>query len=207
MFITFEGGEGTGKSTQVKLLADRLRTQSTVVVTTREPGGTPEAEALRSLLVSGEIARWTADEELLLNFAARGSHLRNVIIPALRANKIVICDRFTDSSFVYQCVAGGARQLLFNELVISIGSDTTPNFTFILDLDPDTAIARAEIRNINQKFDIRADRYELKGPVYHQKVRQGFIDLSKAHPRRCHLIDASGAADIVASRIWTKLNG
>ena len=207
MFITFEGGEGAGKSTQVMLLAGRLRAQGKTVVTTREPGGTPEAEVLRSLLVSGDAARWTANEELLLNFAARGSHLRNVIIPALRANKVVICDRFIDSSFVYQCVAGGARQSLFSELVTSIAHDTTPNFTFILDLEPKTAMSRADFRNGNQTSDTRADRYELKGPAFHQKVRLGFIELSKSYPHRCHLIDASGSPEMVASRIKATFNG
>ncbi len=207
MFITFEGGEGTGKSTQVKLLAERLRALSKVVITTREPGGTTEAEALRSLLVSGDTARWTANEELMLNFAARGSHLRNVIVPALRANKIVICDRFIDSSFVYQCVAGGAHQSLFRELVTTIADDKIPNFTFILDLDPKTAMGRADFRNVNQTSDTNADRYERKGPAFHQKVRQGFIELSRNQPHRCHLIDANGSPEIVASRIWAKFNG
>ena len=207
MFITFEGGEGTGKSTQVKLLAERLRAQAKVVVTTREPGGTPEAEALRSLLVSGDTARWTADEELLLNFAARGSHLRNVIVPALRANNVVICDRFVDSSFVYQCVAGGARRSLFTELVIAVASEPTPNFTFILDLEPQLAMSRAALRNGNQTSDTRADRYELKGPAFHHKVREGFVQLTKQQPKRCHLVDANGSPEDVASRIWVKFNG
>ena len=207
MFITFEGGEGTGKSTQVMLLAERLRAQGKSVVTTREPGGTIEAEALRSLLVSGDTARWTADEELLLNFAARSSHLRNVIVPALRDNKIVICDRFIDSSFVYQCVAGDAHQSLFRELITTIADDKTPNFTFILDLDPKTALGRTEFRNGNQTADGNADRYERKGLAFHQNVRQGFLELSSNQPHRCHLIDANGSPEIVAARIWTKFNG
>ena len=207
MFITFEGGEGTGKSTQVKLLAERLRAHGKDVVTTREPGGTPEAETLRNLLVSGNTARWTADEELLLNFAARGSNLRNVIIPALKGNKVVICDRFIDSSFVYQCVAGGARQSLFTELVNAVASDPTPNFTFILDIDPLLAMTRAALRNGNQSSNTRADRYELKGSAFHQRVREGFTELAKHHPKRCHLVDANGMPEEVASRIWVKFNG
>ncbi len=207
MFITFEGGEGTGKSTQVKLLAERLRAEGKVVVTTREPGGTPDAEALRNLLVSGDVARWTANEELLLNFAARGSHVRNVIVPALVANKIVICDRFVDSSYVYQCVAGNARESLFAELVRALAGDTTPKFTFILDIEAQLAMSRAASRNGNQSSGTRADRYELKGPAFHQKVRQGFAELAKRHPNRCHLIDANGPAEQVAARIWAKLNG
>ncbi len=113
MFITFEGGEGTGKSTQVKLLAQHMRAQGKDVLTTREPGGTPEAEELRNLLVSGETGRWTSNEELLLNFAARGSHLRQVIKPALAQGQVVICDRFIDSSYVYQVAAGDGSNALF----------------------------------------------------------------------------------------------
>ena len=207
MFITFEGGEGTGKSTQVKLLAERFSGQGKAVLTTREPGGTPEAEALRTLLVSGETARWTADEELLLNFAARGSHLRNVVIPALNDGKIVICDRFIDSSFVYQCIAGGARRSLFTELTNTIASKPVPNFTFILDVDPELAMARAALRNSKDSKQDRADRYELKGAAFHNKVREGFIELAKHQTKRCHLVDAVGEPDDVASKIWTKLHG
>ena len=207
MFITFEGGEGTGKSTQVKLLAERLRADGRDVLTTREPGGTPEAEELRKLLVSGDTARWTADEELLLNFAARGAHLRNVIVPALQAGKVVICDRFVDSSFVYQCVAGGARTSLFTELVNTIASKQIPDFTFVLDIDPSLAMDRANERNGNQLPDSRSDRYERKGLAFHQKVRDGYIEIVKQHPKRCHLIDAGDTPDEVAIRIWKKLRG
>ena len=207
MFITFEGGEGTGKSTQVRLLAGRLRALGKDVLTTREPGGTPEAEALRSLLVSGAAARWTANEELLLNFAARGSHLRSLIFPALKEGKIIVCDRFIDSSYVYQCLAGGARQSLFTELVHAVTSDTVPNFTFILDIDTELSMKRANLRNNIQSHVQRADRYELKGPAFHEKIREGFIELTQTQPKRCHLIDASGTAEEVCDRVWTKLNG
>lgn len=207
MFITFEGGEGTGKSTQVRLLAGRLRALGKDVLTTREPGGTPEAEALRSLLVSGAAARWTADEELLLNFAARGPHLRNLILPSLKEGKIVVCDRFIDSSYVYQCVAGGARRSLFTELVHSVTSNTVPDFTFILDIDTELAMKRASLRNNSQSLVQRQDRYELKGPVFHKKIREGFIELTETQPKRCHLIDASGTAEEVCTRVWAKLNG
>ena len=207
MFITFEGGEGTGKSTQVKLLAERLRAEGRDVVLTREPGGTPEAEALRNLLVSGDTARWTADEELLLNFAARGSHIRGVIQPALDAGKIVICDRFVDSSFVYQCVAGGASEALFAQLIDSVVPRPIPDFTFVLDIDPSEAMARAKLRNDGDAKHARADRFERKGAEFHEKVRQGFVTVAKAQQKRCHLIDASGSAEAVAARIWGVLHG
>lgn len=203
MFITFEGGEGTGKSTQVKLLAEHLRAQGKNVLTSREPGGTTEAEALRSLLVSGEPGRWTPDEELLLNFAARGSHLRQVIKPALVQGQVVICDRFIDSSYVYQVVAGGGSNALFTQLITTITSDAIPDFTFILDIDPAIGTARANARLTSG----HENRFERKGVEFHSKVRAAFSELAKQQPKRCHLIDASGSVAEVGKRIWSKLNG
>ena len=206
MFITFEGGEGTGKSTQVKLLAERLRGQGRDVLTTREPGGTPEAEALRALLVSGEPDRWTANEELLLNFAARSSHLRQVIVPALAKDQVVICDRFVDSSFVYQVVAGGADQALFTALINSIASTPVPNFTFILDIDAAVGAARAAARAATNNATAE-NRFERKGSEFHQKVRSAFAEIAKQQSKRCHLISASGSETEVAGMIWAKLHG
>ena len=202
MFITFEGGEGTGKSTQVKLLAEHMRAQGKDVLTTREPGGTPEAEALRSLLVSGEPGRWTADEELLLNFAARGSHLRQVIKPALAQGQVVICDRFIDSSYVYQVAAGDGSNALFTQLVTSITKDAIPDITFILDIDPAIGAARAASRSATAD----ESRFERKGSEFHNKVRAAFSDLAAQQPKRCQLIDANGTAQVVAARIREKLN-
>src|SRR5665213_805342 len=202
MFITFEGGEGTGKSTQVRLLAERLRAQGKDVLTTREPGGTPEAEALRNLLVSGETSRWTSNEELLLNFAARGSHLRQVIKPALVMGKTVICDRFIDSSYVYQVAAGGASTLLFAQLINTIANEAIPDFTFILDIDPAIGATRAAARSATA----HESRFERKGSEFHNKVRTAFADLAAQQPKRCHLIDANGTAQVVAARIREKLN-
>ena len=130
MFITFEGGEGTGKSTQIKLLADRLSAQGRAVVLTREPGGTKQAEALRSLLVSGDTDRWSAESEALLNYAARDSHLHQVIRPALAAGSTVLCDRFMDSTRAYQGYAGACTFHLLDELERSIVGDTRPTLTF-----------------------------------------------------------------------------
>ncbi len=203
MFITFEGGEGTGKSTQVRLLAERLHAAGKNVLTTREPGGTPEAEALRALLVSGDTARWTADEELLLNFAARGSHLRQVVIPALATGQVVICDRFVDSSFVYQVAAGKASEALFTQLINTIAAHPIPKFTFILDIDPAVGAARAKAR----LADAAENRFERKGVAFHQKVREAFAEIAKHQYQRCHLIDAAGSAEQVAARIWAKLYG
>lgn len=201
MFITFDGGEGTGKSTQVRLLAQRLRAQGRDVLTTREPGGTPEAEILRALLVSGDPNRWTANEELLLNFAARGSHIRQVIEPGLAKGQVIICDRFIHSSYVYQVVAGGADAALFNALVEVIAANPKPDFTFVLDIDPVIGASRAASR-LSEKTE---NRFERKGADFHQKVRDAFVAL--ANKQQCHLIDATGSETEVAARIWAKLNG
>lgn len=206
MFITLEGGEGTGKSTQVKLLAERFRAEGRTFLTTREPGGTPEAEALRTLLVSGDINRWTANEELLLNFAARSSHIRHVIQPALAKGQVVICDRFVDSSFVYQVVAGGADQQLFAALIGAVAREPVPHFTFILDIDAGLGAARAKARMVAAK-DTAENRFERKGEAFHQKVRNAFAEIAKQQHKRCHLIDATGSTKDVADRIWAKLNG
>jgi dTMP kinase len=232
MFITFEGGEGTGKSTQVKLLAERLRAQGRDVLTTREPGGTPEAEALRKLLVSGDIGRWNSDEEALLNFAARSTHIRQVIRPALAANKIVICDRFMDSTFVYQVFAGHTPFEFFQELRKQIVGQTMPTVTFVLDIDPAVGILRSRNRMASQKIiseelvedavklqssDLigtavevsnasQEDRFERKDIDFHRKVHDGFRALANADPTRCILIDASHTIDVVANHIWTALH-
>ena len=202
MFITFEGGEGTGKSTQVKLLAERLRAQGKDVITTREPGGTPEAEALRNLLVSGDIGRWSSEAEALLNYAARDSHLRGVIRPALGAGKIVICDRFMDSTRAYQGYAGDCSFSFIDELEKEIVTNTLPNITFVFALHPDIGLFRAKSRGATSE-----DRYERKGLEFHKKLNRGFLEIQQASPSRCKLIDASLDIDGVASQIWTHLSG
>ena len=202
MFITFEGGEGTGKSTQVKLLAERLRAQGKDVMTTREPGGTPEAEALRNLLVSGDIGRWSSEAEALLNYAARDSHLRGVIRPALGAGKIVICDRFMDSTRAYQGYAGDCSFSFIDKLEKEIVANTLPNITFVFALHPEIGLFRAKSRGATSE-----DRYERKGLEFHKKLNRGFLEIQQASPSRCKLIDASLDIDGVASQIWTHLSG
>ena len=202
MFITFEGGEGTGKSTQVKLLAERLRAEGKDVVTTREPGGTPEAEALRALLVSGDPNSWSAEAEALLNYAARDSHLAKVIRPALTAGKTVICDRFMDSTRAYQGYAGGCSMALIDELQRSIVGTTMPNLTLVFDLDPKLGLSRAKLR-----ADVDEDRYERKGLAFHQRLRDGFLAIAKAEPVRCKLVDASQDIEGVARQVWLTCHG
>ena len=202
MFITFEGGEGSGKSTQVNLLAERLRAEGVDVVMTREPGGTPSAEALRNLLVSGDVNSWSAEAEALLNYAARDSHLHGVIRPALASGKTVICDRFMDSTRAYQGYAGGCSMALIDQLEADIVGKTRPDRTFVFDLDPAIGLARAKARG-----DANEDRYERKGLEFHQNLRIGFHTIVKSESERCILIDASQSIRDIDLEIWTHLRG
>ncbi len=194
-FITFEGGEGAGKSTQVVRLAERLRQAGRDVVTTREPGGSPDADAIRELLVTGEPGRWSAAGEALLNYAARESHLNHTVRPALAAGRTVLCDRFADSTRAYQGLAGGLGLEFVERLDLAIVGETQPDITLVFDLDPETGIERAQQRG-------GTDRFERKGIGFHRKLRDAFRQIAQDHPGRCHLIDASAGVDDVATQIW-----
>lgn len=202
MFITFEGGEGTGKSTQVKLLAARFRDQGREVLTTREPGGKAQAESLRALLVTGDTTRWSAEAETLLLYAARDSHLRELIRPALARGKTVICDRFMDSTRAYQGFAGGCPIQLIDALEKSIVAHTRPNLTLIFDLEPSLGLARAQTRSMGVE-----DRFERKGLAFHKLLREGFLAIAKAEPERCKVIDASQSVEAVAQLAWQAAHG
>lgn len=202
MFITFEGGEGAGKSTHIRILADRLIAQGRKVVCTREPGGTAEAEALRNLLVSGAVDAWSAEAEALLNYAARDSHLHKVIRPALAGGVSVLCDRFMDSTRAYQGYAGQCSMLLIDCLEQEIVGNTKPNLTFIFDLNPAIGLARAKARGEGAE-----DRFERKGLSFHQKLRSGFLEIAKRDGQRCRIIDASQNLDHVAAQIWSHFDG
>ncbi len=202
-FITFEGGEGSGKSTQIKRLADRLRETSRNAVITREPGGTPEAEAVRALLVSGDVTRWTANSEALLNYAAREQHLEQVVRPALAAGKLVLCDRFMDSTRAYQGYAGGCDLAFIDALEKAIVGSARPNLTLIFDLDPETGLERARSRG----DAVSEDRYERKGLAFHHKLREGFLDILRRDPNRCRLVDASLSVDEVGESVWNIVSG
>ncbi|MDE2446761.1 MAG: dTMP kinase [Alphaproteobacteria bacterium] len=201
MFITFEGGEGTGKSTQIKRLAERLNTLGQHVILTREPGGTFQGEALRQILVTGDTKSWSAEAEALLNYAARDQHLRQIIRPALAAGKTVLCDRYMDSTRAYQGFAGDCPLTLIDALENQIVATTRPNFTLIFDLDPQIGLARAKAQDKG-----REDRFERKGLTFHQRLRQGFLTIAKADPARCKLIDASQSIDQVAEQIWAQIH-
>ncbi|NJM30516.1 MAG: dTMP kinase [Rhizobiales bacterium] len=196
-FITFEGGEGAGKSTQITALSERLRAMGRDVAVTREPGGTPEAEEVRSLLVNGDAKRWSPEAEALLNYAARDHHLRNVIRPALANGAIVLCDRFMDSTRVYQGYAGGCPMRFIDTLETTIVGETRPHLTLIFDLDPEVGLARAAARSNG-----RENRYESKGLAHHALIRDGFRAIAKAEPERCRLIDASMPESEVARAVW-----
>jgi dTMP kinase len=201
LFLTFEGGEGTGKSTQARALRDRLVHSGREVVLTREPGGTPGAEQLRTLLVTGEPERWSAAAEALLNYAARDSHLRETIRPALARGAIVICDRFIDSTRVYQGIAGGCDMALIDSLERHIVGDDRPRLTIVLDVDPAIGLARTGKRQSGGE-----DRFEKKGVAFHKKLRGGFLDIAAAEPGRCVVIDTGRPAAMVAAEIWSAVS-
>jgi dTMP kinase len=203
MFISFEGGEGSGKSTQIRRLAERMGATGRDVLLTREPGGTPEAEAIRALLVSGDVARWTPKAEALLNYAAREQHLEQVIRPALTGGRTVLCDRFMDSTRAYQGYAGGCEMAFIDALEQAVVGSTRPDLTLIFDLDPAVGLARARSRGDHRS----EDRYERKGMAFHEKLRAGFLAIQRNDPRRCRLIDASRDMENVAADVWAAVNG
>lgn len=196
-FITLEGGEGAGKSTQIRRLAERLTARGHKVVTTREPGGAPGAELIRELLVTGETGRWAPRTEALLHFAAREEHLARTIRPALDRGDWVISDRFVDSTMAYQGVAQGLGADFITRLRNLVVGDDMPVLTLILDIDPELGLKRAGERDTSGE-----DRYERMDIQFHKNLRQAFENISKNDPDRCVLIDAKASEDEVASAIW-----
>jgi len=195
-FITFEGGEGTGKSTQVARLAERLRARNLEVVQTREPGGSPGAEEVRHLALNGDPGRWSPMTETLLMFAARSDHLERTIRPALEAGQWVVCDRFADSSRAYQGVGGGTPAAFIEDLDAAVVGPTQPDLTLVFDLPVAVGLERAFGRGLFET------RFESKGPEFHERLRRGFLDIAADHPERCAVIDADGDMDTVTARVW-----
>jgi dTMP kinase len=195
-FITFEGGEGAGKSTQVRRLADGLVAAGLDVTTTREPGGAPGAEEIRQLLVTGETGRWDATSEALLHFAARRTHVEETIRPALDAGQWVICDRFADSTMAYQGYGHGLGRDVIDTLYHLVLDEFGPDLTLILDVPVEDGLRRAGGR------DHAENRYERMGVAFHECLRAGFIDIAEREPERCVVIDATRPADTVQDDIW-----
>jgi dTMP kinase len=195
-FITFEGGEGSGKSTQVSHLADRLRVRGLEVVTTREPGGSPGAEAIRHLLLSGVAKSMGPEAEALLFAAARDDHVANVIRPALERGAWVVCDRFYDSTRIYQGVLGNVDPKVINALERITVGDIKPDLTIVLDLPVQLGLARARSRGEEP------DRFEAEEIEYHDALRLAYRTLVEHEPDRCVLVDASAHPDAVAVRVW-----
>ncbi|MGB7078529.1 MAG: dTMP kinase [Xanthobacteraceae bacterium] len=197
-FITFEGGEGTGKSMQAAMLALRLEAVGLPVHLTREPGGSPGAEIIRHVLLSGAAKPFGPDAEAMLFAAARDDHVRSTILPALDAGKWVICDRFADSTRVYQGILGQVDQRLIKGLErVSIG-DLVPDLTVILDVPVEVGLERATAR----RGTAEADRFEAENVEFHEKLRQAYLAIAAQEPERCVVIDAGAPKEIVARKIW-----
>ena len=199
-FITFEGGEGTGKSTQARLLAERLNSAGREAVLTREPGGSPGAEAIRALLVTGSVDRWSATTETLMMYAARRDHIERLIGPALDRGAWVVCDRFADSTRAYQGAAGGAPAGLIAALEREVLGDVRPDLTLVLDLPPADGLARAAGRGDGET------RFESKGAAFHARLRDAFLEIARREPERCQVIEAAGGVETVAAEVWSAVH-
>jgi len=201
-FITFEGGEGTGKSTQAAMLALRLESLGLRVLLTREPGGSPGAEIIRHVLLSGAAKPFGPEAEAMLFAAARDDHIRCTILPALEAGKWVICDRFADSTRVYQGALGQVDQRLIKALErVSLG-DLYPDLTLILDVPVALGLKRAARR----RGGANPDRFEVEKIDFHEKLRQAYLALAAAEPERCVIIDAAAPKEKVARQVWKAVN-
>lgn len=205
-FITFEGGEGSGKSTQAALLAKALLAKGVEGVLTREPGGSPFAEQVRDLILDPAVAPHSALSEALLFYAARADHIEKVIRPALVAGRWVISDRFSDSTRVYQVEAGGLSLDIFKALELIVVKLTYPDLTFILDIPPEVGLSRATTRRLAQALSgDDADTYEKRDLAYHARLRDGFLAIAKSEPHRCHVLDACASEEAIATEVLAQV--
>ena len=200
LFVTFEGGEGAGKSTQLRLLAEHLKRRGVQVVTTREPGGTPAAETLRDLLVNGSTDRWLPMSELLLLTAGRYDHVRRVILPALEAGHTVLCDRFIDSTLAYQGYGLGVELDEIRAVSQQALHGFEPDLTFVFDLPPALGLRRALDRDGN------LPRYEAMDMAFHERLHHGYRAIAAAAPERCVLLDATQDIARIAALIAAELD-
>lgn len=206
-FITLEGGDGSGKSTQIAMLAERLREAGHEVVLTRDPGGTEGAEAIRNLVLTGDPDRWDSMTSALLHFAARRDYVERLIRPALQRGEWVISDRFADSTIVYQGIAGGAGADAIRELWKTSINDFKPDLTLIIDLPVEDGLDRAHgrMQEIEDESS-REDRYEKMGTGFHELVRTAFMDIAAEEPERCALIDGTKDPKGVHAEIWAAVS-
>lgn len=200
-FITFEGGEGAGKSTQVKQLARALAAAGIDCITTREPGGSPGGEAIRQLVVTGSVDKWHPTTEALLFMAARFDHLETLIKPALARGAWVICDRFYDSTYVYQGIAKGVGTAWLDQLYTQLFGVLVPDLTVLLDVPPAIGLARADTRG-----NTAESRFEQMHLAFHETLRAGFLQLAKNHPTRIRIVDAARDATLVQGEILAAVN-
>lgn len=199
-FITFEGGEGAGKSTQLQRLAARLKSAGQDVVATREPGGSPGAESIRDIVLRGDADRWSPVTETLLMYAARRDHIERVILPALERGAWVVCDRFADSTRAYQGAAGGVDMGLISALEIYVLDAVRPDLTLVFDLPAEIGLERAHARAGAEM------RFESKGMAFHQRLRESFRAIAEAEPGRCAVIDAAKPIEAVESAVWATVS-
>jgi dTMP kinase len=202
-FITFEGGEGAGKSTQIGRLKDRLEKLSQRVLVTREPGGSSYAEEIRAFILGGHAKSLGTFAEALLFAAARIDHLDKTIVPALKSGTHVLCDRFADSTRAYQGSVGNIEPALIDRLEQVTLAGTKPDLTFILDLPAETGLARADERRAQRGEGV--DRFEDEALSFHQNLRQAFLAIARAHPERCAVINADQSPDEVEAAVWATL--
>ncbi|MEP3112988.1 dTMP kinase [Nisaea sp.] len=199
-FITFEGGEGAGKSTQIRLLAAALESSGRNICLTREPGGSAGAEQIRELLVTGDPQRWDAMTELLLLYAARRDHVRRLIEPKLEEGTWVLCDRFADSTMAYQGYGHGLDRNKIADLHKIVLGPLSPDLTIILDLDPQIGLARTRVTDEAQRRGPE-DRFERMEVAFHQRMRDGFREIAVGEPERVVLVDAAAETSRVSETI------
>jgi dTMP kinase len=201
-FITFEGGEGVGKSTQAQRLQQRLAGTGIESVRTREPGGTPGAEAIRAFILQGRSESWGPGAEAVLFAAARLDHVNRLIAPSLSEGKWVISDRFHDSTRAYQGLTGGVDRVLISHLEELALNGHAPDLTFVLDMDPGAAFGRVEVRELEPALAETGDRFEKEDLDWHQRLRQAFLSIARDNPQRCVVLPAAQSANSLEQEIW-----